>query len=286
MTKAVECRTWQCYRLKAFFHGKSVRSHGDAGRQEDDAPRLIVCGYSFLDENHNEVLLDGLRGNRNAQCFALMYSNLEDHPRVVEYAVKQGNLTVLAKDGAVIGTRAGRYRFGTSGGEEHKPWLYEETVTTTGLTEQPPRCRLVAFHYFGFSSNNLAVGAATMRTSPFSSDQSSLGTVENVNGSSVSVKLSESTPGGLLFVNGEAYRVGQVGGFVRIPSGYVDLFAVISMVGAGAALCVWRDPAAIAASGTGKFPIGRPGVFRGGLSSGYADSERLDAGSEYRSGSI
>lgn len=66
-------------------------------------------------------------------------------------------------------------------------------------------------------------------------DPSRLGSVEDVNGASVSVKLSESAPGGLLFVNGEAYRVGQVGGFVRIPSGYVDLYGVISQVGAGAA---------------------------------------------------
>jgi uncharacterized protein len=74
-----------------------------------------------------------------------------------------------------------------------------------------------------------------MNTPPSSADPSRLGTVEDVNGSSVSVKLSESTPGGLLFVNGEAYRIGQVGGFVRIPSGYVDLYGVISQVGAGAA---------------------------------------------------
>ena len=74
-----------------------------------------------------------------------------------------------------------------------------------------------------------------MPTLPSSSDPSRLGSVEDVNGSSVSVKLSESTPGGLLFVNGEAYRIGQVGGFVRIPSGYVDLYGVISQVGAGAA---------------------------------------------------
>ncbi len=74
--------------------------------------------------------------------------------------------------------------------------------------------------------------ARNLSSSP---DPSRLGTVEDVNGSSVSVKLSDSTPGGLLFVNGEAYRVGQVGGFVRIPSGYVDLYGVISQVGAGAA---------------------------------------------------
>lgn len=74
-----------------------------------------------------------------------------------------------------------------------------------------------------------------MYSQSISSDPSRLGTVEDVNGSSISVKLSESTPGGLLFVSGEAYRVGQVGGFVRIPSGYVDLFGIISQVGAGAA---------------------------------------------------
>ena len=68
-----------------------------------------------------------------------------------------------------------------------------------------------------------------------SADPSRLGSVEDVNGSAVSVKLSDTTPGGLVFVNGEAYRVGQVGGFVRIPSGYVDLFGIVSQVGAGAA---------------------------------------------------
>ncbi len=74
-----------------------------------------------------------------------------------------------------------------------------------------------------------------MHTLSPNSDPSLLGSVEDVHGSTVSVKLSDITPGGLLFVDGEAYRVGQVGGFVRIPSGYVDLYGVISQVGAGAA---------------------------------------------------
>jgi uncharacterized protein DUF87 len=79
------------------------------------------------------------------------------------------------------------------------------------------------------------VAEVKMHIPPSSTDPSRLGTVEDVTGSSISVKLSESTPGGLVFVNGEGYRVGQVGGFVRIPSGYFDLFGVISQVGAGAA---------------------------------------------------
>ncbi len=78
-------------------------------------------------------------------------------------------------------------------------------------------------------------GVGTMQTQTPRTDPSRLGTVEDVNGSSISVKLSDGTPSGLVFVNGEGYRVGQVGGFIRIPSGYVDLFGVISQVGAGAA---------------------------------------------------
>ena len=149
-------------RLRAFFHGDSVRRRGELERKDDDAPRLVVCGYSFLDDHLNEILLDGLRGNRNAQCFALMYSNLSDHPRVVEYAVKQGNLTVLAKDGAVIGTRAGRYRLGTTGGDEHKPWMYEEDIATTdpAKTETQPRCRLGDFHYFGLFLEQICGGSS------------------------------------------------------------------------------------------------------------------------------
>jgi hypothetical protein len=136
-------------RLKAFFHGSIAKARGGSGRLEEDAPRLIICGYSFLDDHLNEVLLDGLRGNRNAQCFALMYSDLEDHPRAVQYAEKQANLTVLAKNGAVVGTRVGLYRPGTPNIKEHSPWLYEEVITTSGAPVNHLRCRLGDFHYFG-----------------------------------------------------------------------------------------------------------------------------------------
>lgn len=59
-----------------------------------------------------------------------------------------------------------------------------------------------------------------------------LGTVQDVNGTSVSIKLICSHSSGLTFVNGQGYRIGQVGSFVRIPIGYVDLFGIVSQVGA------------------------------------------------------
>jgi uncharacterized protein len=61
-----------------------------------------------------------------------------------------------------------------------------------------------------------------------------LGTVEDVRGASISVALSSDTASGLTFINGVAYRIGQVGAFVRIPVGYTDLFGIVTQVGAGA----------------------------------------------------
>jgi len=64
-------------------------------------------------------------------------------------------------------------------------------------------------------------------------DPTKLGTVEDVNGASVSVVLDDDAVKGLAFVDGRAYRIGQLGSFVRIPIGYVSLFGIVSQVGAG-----------------------------------------------------
>ncbi len=66
-------------------------------------------------------------------------------------------------------------------------------------------------------------------------DPTFIGTVQDVNGATITVELSTETVTGLSFVHGEGYRIGQVGSFVRIPLGFVDLYGVVSQVGAGAA---------------------------------------------------
>jgi len=68
-----------------------------------------------------------------------------------------------------------------------------------------------------------------------SRDPTYLGAVASVSGSSVSVHLAQSVASGLSIIEGRAYRIGQVGSFVRIPQGYQDLFGVVSEVGAKAA---------------------------------------------------
>ena len=63
-------------------------------------------------------------------------------------------------------------------------------------------------------------------------DPSFLGSVENVAGSEVSVALDDSTMSGLLFVKGQPYHVAQVGSFVRIPLGLIELIGLVSQAGA------------------------------------------------------
>lgn len=61
-----------------------------------------------------------------------------------------------------------------------------------------------------------------------------IGAVQDVSGTSISAILSSDQSSGLSFVRGEGYRVGQIGSFVRIPIGYLNLFGIVSQVGASA----------------------------------------------------
>lgn len=62
-----------------------------------------------------------------------------------------------------------------------------------------------------------------------------LGDVQDVNGTTVSITLSKDSLTGFVYIDGQGYRVGQIGSFVRIPVGFSDLFGIVSGVGASAA---------------------------------------------------
>ena len=61
-----------------------------------------------------------------------------------------------------------------------------------------------------------------------------LGTVQDVQGATISIALDKDTISGLAFIDGHGYRIGQIGSFVRITIGLTDLFGIVSHVGAGA----------------------------------------------------
>lgn len=61
-----------------------------------------------------------------------------------------------------------------------------------------------------------------------------LGTIQDVNGTTVSVSLANESLSGLTYVDGEGYRIGQIGSFIKIPIGYIDLFGIVTQVSAHA----------------------------------------------------
>lgn len=61
-----------------------------------------------------------------------------------------------------------------------------------------------------------------------------IGEVQNVEGTTVSVSLSKDSISGLTYINGEGYKIGQIGSFIKIPLGYNILFGIVSQIGASA----------------------------------------------------
>lgn len=59
-----------------------------------------------------------------------------------------------------------------------------------------------------------------------------LGAVQDVNGTTVRLTLENESLSGTTFINGQGYRIGQIGSFVKIPLGYIELYGIVSQVGA------------------------------------------------------
>ncbi len=58
-----------------------------------------------------------------------------------------------------------------------------------------------------------------------------LGTVRKVTGATVFVEISADIPSANPIINGRVHRLGQIGSFVRIPVGYLNLYGIVAMVG-------------------------------------------------------
>lgn len=65
-------------------------------------------------------------------------------------------------------------------------------------------------------------------------DPTLLGTVESTSGSTVMVGLNPDALSGLVYIEGQGHRVGQVGSFVKIPQGFSSLFGIVVQASAGA----------------------------------------------------
>ncbi len=66
---------------------------------------LVICGYSFRDEHLNEVIVQGLQCTQTAIAFALLFDDLGKYPDAVKLARERSNLSLLARNGAIISGR-------------------------------------------------------------------------------------------------------------------------------------------------------------------------------------
>lgn len=71
---------------------------------------LVVCGYSFRDDHLNANMLQGLQGNATAVIFALLHGELANYGTAAKLASSRANLSLLAEDRAVIGTKEAPWR--------------------------------------------------------------------------------------------------------------------------------------------------------------------------------
>lgn len=111
---------------------------------------LITCGYSFSDQHLNEAILQGLSGNPTAICFGLIFGDRGNTPEGVKNARKHPNLSLLAADGAVIGTVERDWR----SDERAEQPLHGVAVATGEMgsrtTAPPERCKFLLGDFSAF----------------------------------------------------------------------------------------------------------------------------------------
>jgi hypothetical protein len=78
-------------------------------RHSERPVALVMTGYSFGDEHINEAIVESLKANASAACFALQFGPLADYPAAVALAKSNSNLSVFAPDRAIIRRREGAW---------------------------------------------------------------------------------------------------------------------------------------------------------------------------------
>jgi hypothetical protein len=73
---------------------------------------LVVAGYSFRDEHLNEVIVQGLQSNPSVMAFGLMFASLDGYPKAIRLAESRSNLSLLARDAAVVARTRASWRAG------------------------------------------------------------------------------------------------------------------------------------------------------------------------------
>ena len=94
---------------------------------------LVICGYSFRDQHLNEVIIQGLQCTQTAIAFALLFERISDYPQAIKLARERSNLSLLAKNGAVISGREAKWpeKDAESGSADTGKWVKWTPIDAT-----------------------------------------------------------------------------------------------------------------------------------------------------------
>lgn len=129
---------------------------------------LFAIGHSFSDEHLNEAIVESLKANPSAACFALQYNDISMYPMVRDLAKGEANLSVFARDAAIIRRREARWFARPATDASALAGAFEfvdaETAESGGKAEadrstetpRPCRFRLGDFAHFGHFLDDFA----------------------------------------------------------------------------------------------------------------------------------
>ena len=98
---------------------------------KDRTSVLIICGYSFRDDHINDTLARGLMYTQTAAAFALLYGDLKQYDGAVNLATERPNLSVLSRDGAVIGGQKIDWGLKSAGAVSNESGTWVKWIPTT-----------------------------------------------------------------------------------------------------------------------------------------------------------
>ena len=113
---------------------------------------LVTCGYSFADQHLNEVILHGLRSNPTAICFGLIYGKRSSCPDALAKARIHPNLSLLALDGAVLGTIERDWRTDEQTGHALHGSSVIKNADTEATGVDPNKCEFILGDFKNFGN--------------------------------------------------------------------------------------------------------------------------------------
>ncbi len=108
---------------------------------------LVTCGYSFIDKHLNAIILERLSANPRSICFGLLYDDLEKYPEALSRAKETTNLSLIAKNGAIIGCQQMNWNIKESHTTNHYDFCIERVKTDSG--DDSAKCNIGNFQVLG-----------------------------------------------------------------------------------------------------------------------------------------